>query len=92
MVTLISETKENEVTVTCQAISYPEIQNITLSLIDGSIDPKKNLNIEDTNTLDFNSTAVHTTPDCPNEQYRCVVEYEGSTITKELEICPEGLS
>ena len=37
VVTLISETKENEVTVTCQAISYPEIQNITLSLIDLSL-------------------------------------------------------
>ena len=91
MVTLTS-TSGNGVTVTCQAISYPGIGNITLSLIDGpSIDPEINLNIENTNTLDFKSTAVHTVHECPNQRYRCVVQYEGPTITKELEICQEGL-
>ena len=93
MVTLISETSGNGVTVTCQAISYPEIQTISLSLIDGpSINPDINTNIENTNTLDFKSTAVHTVPECPNQRYRCEVQYDGSEQSEELEICQEGLS
>ena len=94
MVTLISEeTNGNGVTVTCQAISYPGIQTISLSLTNGpSIDTEINLNIANTNTLDFKSTAVHTLSECPNQQYRCDVQYQGSTISEELEICQEGLS
>ena len=93
MVTLISETNGNGVTVTCQAVSYPGIQTISLSLTNGPpIFPVINRNIEDTNTLDFKSTAVHTLSNCPNQQYLCEVQYQGSTVSEELEICQEGLS
>ena len=93
MVSLINETNGNGVTVTCQAVSYPKIVDITLSLTDGtSISPVIIGNIEDTNTLDFKSIAVHTLSDCPNQRYRCEVQYEGSAVSQELEICQEGLN